>query len=121
MTKRFFLLGAIAVLTACSVKQLELDSQLSPSSSDITYVLQESVVVRIPNSSDTALRAGTRWREVGTIAQGTVFRTKDQVVIVNSFNVHEGYVVANDGKIVGFYLPIAKTFVASKPVSLTLE
>ena len=110
----------IVSLLACSAKQVKLEAQLVPSASTSTFTLQRSVRVEAPHTNVSELKAGTNWSLVGTIVQGSVFRSKDQVVIVNSFNVHEGYIVINDENIVGYYLPVEKTFVESKPVSIGL-
>jgi hypothetical protein len=61
------------------------------------------------------LEAGTRWTQVGRIEQGDVFRTKDQIVQVEASDVYEAYVVLNGNNIVGFYLPVERTFTAVSP------
>jgi len=84
------------------------------------YRLAEAVKIEAPRTADLTLRADTAWNHIGTISQGRVFDTKDQVIIVNSFNVYEAAIVVNDGKIIGYYPKVAKAFVASDPVPLDL-
>lgn len=107
-------------LIACSATQIKLDSELIPSNSASVFELANGVSIQASNSRASVLNAGTKWVEVGTIEQGVVYRTKDQVVIVNSFNVHEGYIVVRESQVVGYYLPVEKTFVESKPVLINL-
>ncbi len=110
----------ISSLVACSANQVRLEAQLSPSANSGQYILKQSVIVQAPNARPSTLKADTTWLEVGSIEQGTVYRSKDQNVIVNSFNVHEGYIVLNGSKVVGYYLPVEKTFVESQAVFIEL-
>ncbi len=92
------------------------ESNLDPS----RYRLAEAIVLEAPRTADLKLRADTVWTHVGTISHGRVFDTRDQVIIVNSFNVYEAAIVVNDGTIVGYYPKVAKAFVATRPVSIEL-
>ncbi len=119
-----FALGVLAALFlgACSAQMVELPTPMSVTEvSDGVYQLQDSVTIKVKNARPVELRAGTRWQQVGKIDQGNVFDTKDQVVIVNSFDVHEAALVTKDGIVQGFYLKVAKTFVAAEPVSISLN
>lgn len=110
------------VLASCSTNQVKLQSQLITSNdSNTVFELKEGVTIKASNAKSTELKPGTRWMKVGLIDQGVVYRTKDQVVIVNSFNVHEGYIVIDQDNVVGYYLPVEKTFVETKPVVINLS
>lgn len=112
----------VGLLSACSVQQVGLSSPLSAVEvSEGQYKLLDSVAITASHAAPTVLRAGTIWTRVGTIEQGNVFTTKDQVVIVNSFDVHEADIVTRDGFIVGYYLKVDETFVEAKPVPIKLE
>ena len=56
------------------------------------------------------MKKGTTWDFVGTISSGDVFRTKDQILTVEASNIHEAYIVVSSDKLVGFYLPVEKSF-----------
>lgn len=116
------IIGCLAcLLCACSTQQTQLSGQLVPSATPaLLYTLEDAVTIKASRASATVLKAGTTWTEVGSLEQGKVYRTKDQVVIVNSFNVHEGYIVVSDNQVVGYYLPVEKTFVATKPKGIRL-
>ena len=121
LVKKVHIITVLFLLTSCAVKQTPLQSELIQSEeSSSAFVLQEAVTMKANNSARTRLRAGTVWLKVGTIEQGTVYRTRDQVVILNSFDVHEAFIVVKDNEAAGYYLPGKKTFVKSKPVSITL-
>ena len=110
------------LIISCSAKQVELQSQLEVLEEEkFSYFLEDIVEIKAAKAKTTILKNGTRWTKVGLINQGVVFRTKDQIVIVNSFNVHEGYIVVDQGNVVGYYLPVEKTFVESNhtPIKLT--
>jgi hypothetical protein len=42
--------------------------------------------------------------------QGNVYRTRDQVVTVEGSHIHEAYIVVTERSLVGFYLPVERTF-----------
>ncbi len=114
----------VGFLFSCSANQIQLQSQIVSSiaeDTDTVFVLKEEVIVKASNVKATTLKAGTRWSKVGSIDKGAVYCTKDQVVIVNSFNVHEGYIVVDQDKVVGYYLPIENTFIQSKPTSINFS
>jgi len=104
------------------LKQLSAKFQETPPS-DAVWVLQDGVRVKLTSGWSSALKKGTVWRLVGHIEQGDVFKTRDQVVTVQASNVHEAEPVVNDGKLVGFFLVIEKTFTPAdlpKPIRLTM-
>ena len=75
----------------------------------------------LPAGRVSGLRSLTVWQRVGTVDQGEVFRTKDQVVTVESSNLYQADIVVSGGQLVGFYLPVDHMFVRCKatvPLSL---
>lgn len=121
-TMRIALLVTIAsVSVACSATVVSLSEPMDVTDLDSSrYRLAEAIDIKAPRTADLTLRADTLWYHIGTISHGRVYDTRDQVIIVNSFNVYEAAVVVNDGKIVGYYPKVAKAFVASRPVSIEL-
>lgn len=83
-------------------------------------VLVDDVTMKAKRSRATNLKAGTRWSRIGSIEQGDVYNTKDQVVILNSFDVHEAAIVVDGDMIVGYFLKVEETFVEAEPVSVNL-
>ncbi|OIR15141.1 hypothetical protein GALL_42600 [mine drainage metagenome] len=85
-------------------------------------VLQYEATVGIGTGFTTTLKRGTTWRIVGRIPAGDVYETRDQVVTVEASNIHEARPVINNGAVVGFYLPVERTFVrASEAVPVTFQ
>jgi hypothetical protein len=101
-------------LNACAfdlmhVKQLpaQLDTKQEARSS---FVLEKEETIDLGTGYTRVLKAGTSWNYVGKIENGDVFKTKDQILTVEASNIHEAYIVVSSEKIVGFYLPVEKTF-----------
>ncbi len=88
-----------------------------------TVVLSDNVALTsTPCSNSRTLRKTTRWDQVGTIAEGDVLRSKNQVLTLECSNVHEAYLVISGDKLIGFFLPFEKGFVPhSPPIALPLE
>jgi hypothetical protein len=118
---RLLLIGLAALAaSACMVSRVPLQAELAPfTGAARTYKLAAPVTVRANASADQILRANTRWAQIGSIPQGDVFETKDQVVIVNSFSVFEANLVVKDGKVVGYFIPVGCSFVAATPVAIS--
>lgn len=55
-----------------------------------------------------------RWRQMGSIPQGAVFKSADSVLIIGGSNAHEAYLVVSGGAIVGVYLPFEMRFIEAK-------
>lgn len=104
-----------------SVKQLP--ATLTPlGAPSPAFTLQNDASIAIGTGFKTRLKKGTTWRKVGTLGQGDVFTTRDQVVTVEASHIHEAQVVISGGSVVGFYLPVERTFTpASTPVPVAFE
>lgn len=67
------------------------------------------------------LPAGSRWRPVGALAQGTVYRPLNQVLMLEGRPVQEAYPVLDGVRLQGFFLPAQASFApvrAAVPLSL---
>ena len=90
--------------------QFEVTSAPGPS-----RTLARDTSVSLVEGWATLLKSGTSWHQVGRVPQGNVFATRDQVVTVEASNVHEAELVLSGTKLVCFYLPVERTFVAADP------
>jgi hypothetical protein len=109
-----------SVLAACAlpVRQDTLPQPLEPASGS-AFVLTADATCRINTGYSRTLRGGTHWRLYGTIAPGEVYRSSEQTLTVEGFNIAEAFPVVRDGTLVGFYLPVEKTFTpVTTPVPL---
>jgi hypothetical protein len=85
-----------------------------------SFILKEEVLINeAPCGYRRMLRAGSRWEQCGTISQGDVYKSRDQVLTVECSNIYEAYLVMSNGKLCGFYLPIEKAYV-SLPTGMNL-
>lgn len=110
VSKRFVgVLGVTLLLGSCAPTVVQQPTLLTPAVGK-TFRLIQTAEVALTTGYSTTLRANTTWQLVGTVTQGEVYRTRDQVVTVEGANIHEGYIVVDQGVLVGFYLPVERTF-----------
>lgn len=119
---------SLIALSACAFDVIHL--RQSPAHyeavapSDERWVLQHDAPVAIVSGWATPLQMGTTWQRVGRISEGDVLYTRDQVVTVEASNMFEAEPVIKQGEVVGFYLPIEKSFTPADPplaVDLALQ
>lgn len=85
-------------------------------------VLSDDVRLTDTPCYSRTLRKTTRWDQVGTISEGDVLRSKDQVLTLECSNIHEAYLVMSGKKLIGFFLPFEKGFVPhSPPIELPVK
>ena len=93
---------------------LIISSQIKPS-----WTLNSPTDVPLKSWSTTKLQAGTKWDYVGSLPQGDVYSTEDQIVTAVGSNTFEADLTIKKHEIVGLYLPVEKGFVTiSKPVAV---
>jgi len=87
-----------------------------------TWILNDDLKVTLVSGWATPLKKGTNWRQVGKIKEGDVLTTGNQIVTVEASNLFEAYPVVDGGKVVGFFLPVERSFTpADPPVSIDLR
>ena len=75
-----------------------------------TFVLSDSIQVTPKGGYQRELQQDTHWSCVGRIAQGSVFRSRDQILTAEASNIYEANLVISGRMIVGFYLPVESAF-----------
>lgn len=104
----------MAALSSCAfdlVQVKQIPVQIEPAHSlNSPFALEKEVKVSLGTGYSRVLTKGTKWHPVGMIVNGDVYRTNDQVLTVEASNIHEAYIVVSARKLVGFYLPVEKTF-----------
>ena len=113
---------ALLCLGACAipVKQLKLEQPMTPAAGR-SFVLTADAECSVGTGYGRTLRTGTRWQLFGTLREGEVYRSPDQVLTVEGYNVHEAYLIVKDGALVGFYLPVEQTLTpVSQQVRLSM-
>ena len=103
-----------ALVSACAFDVVHLTQTpavLEPVAVEPTrYLLNQELEVNLGTGYSRKLRAGTRWEAVGSIEQGEVLKTRDQILTVEASNVYEAYIVVSNHELVGFYLPVERTY-----------
>ena len=116
MRSGFFLLTCClaAFCGACAFDVIHVEQhpvRLESACADATpFELVADVTLAIGYGYERTLKAGTKWRCIGRLAQGDVYTSRDQVLTVEASNIHEAYLVVDSRNVVGFYLPVEKTF-----------
>lgn len=72
--------------------------------------LSRGVTGSLPDGAAYTLPEGSRWRRVGALVQGDVYRPLGEPMRVGKRGGSEAYLVASSGKLLGFYLPGGSTY-----------
>lgn len=121
---RIALITAAGALVGCATSvvstpaALNTVSQATPAK---TLVALESVEFTLPTGYIRHIEKKSRWRSVGTLPEGQVFRSADSVFTIEGRQVHEAYLVVSQGTLIGFYLPGEQRYSAlGSPLPLPL-
>jgi hypothetical protein len=76
--------------------------------------LAQQATFRLDTGYERTLKAGSAWRQAGTIAQGDVYRPVGSVFTLEGANIHEAWLVVRGDALAGFYLPAERAFSALK-------
>lgn len=112
------LAGACAALASGSSPARLTPAPLTLSAQEIQ--LQSPATFRLGVHTSRELPAGSRWRAMGSLEQGTVYRPLNQVVVVEGRRVDQAWPVVRDNRLQGFFLPGEAAFAAIKPILLSL-
>lgn len=103
-----------AALCACAFDVIHVEQYparlVSLDASKKPFELVADVAIDIGSGYHRMLKKGTKWHSVGRLPQGDVYTTRDQVLTVEASNIQEAYIVIEARKLVGFYLPVERTF-----------
>lgn len=108
------LIGFFAVCSGCAFDLAHVSyvpTVYTPQTGTEFQLKEDTVITGSPCGYDRVLSKNSKWKLVGAIPQGDVYRSRDQVLSVECSNVHEAYLVLAQGSIVGYYLPVERGFV----------
>ncbi len=74
------------------------------------HVLDRQVSGRSTAGYSRTLPAASRWKRIGRVPMGDIFKSPDVTLTVEGAHIYEAYIVVRDGKWVGFWLPVEKAF-----------
>jgi hypothetical protein len=112
---------AVALLGGCAHSVRTEAAKLSPALEQPAKLirLEREALIVLPTGYKRRLKPDSKWRHVGSIAQGQVFRSVDSVLTIEGRQVHEAYLVISGGALLGFYLPGESNYAALEaPVPL---
>ncbi|MDB5871599.1 MAG: hypothetical protein JWQ07_1041 [Ramlibacter sp.] len=116
---------AVILLAACAAAGSATSPvQLAPAPAALAaqeIQLQSPATFRLGIQYGRELPAGSRWRPMGLLAQGTVYRPLNLVFMVEGQRVGEAYPVVKNDRLQGFFLPNEGGFSPIKPVALSLR
>ena len=106
--------GLTLILNACAfdvarLKQVPVEIRTGSACMESFTLTQDTKIDVGPGYSRT-LKSGSRWECVGEIPQGRIYKTKDQILTVEASNVFEANIVVADQKLIGYYLPVERSF-----------
>lgn len=111
MYLRVLAMAAALSLSACAPMVASVPVDFTPAmtaqaqeASDLR--LRTPVQLAMPTGYSRELAANSRWRAVGHVPQGRVYRPVDSVFSIEGRQVHEAYLVIDqNAALTGFYLP----------------
>jgi hypothetical protein len=121
---RLAVLLVVALAAGCAAEVVRQPTTLTPLATGAERPqreLAEEAVVPVSSNYSRVLPRGSRWQLVGTVPQGGVYRRADGIFTVEGAHVHEAYLVIAGEKLVGFYLPVEKSYAPASPVVLKLN
>ena len=112
----------IVVINGCAFDVIHLKQIptqiVSNGSQKASLRLEKDTTVSMNSGFDRLLKKRTVWIYVGTLSHGDVYKTSDQVLTVEDSHVHQAYIVIRGNKLLGFYLPVEKSY---SPISDAVE
>ncbi len=109
----YYAAGIAFLLGGCAFDVVHVTQQpatFSNACDSPPFQLTKEVKASLGTGFPTILKANTTWNQVGVIDFGKVYATKDQIVKVEASNIYEANLVVTNDALVGFYLPVEKTF-----------
>jgi hypothetical protein len=106
------LLNAAVIATAAFVcTASHTDADFAPARANGGEIaLQRAASFTLAPGQASVLPAGSRWRAVGSVAQGTVYRPLNTVLLREGRHAAEAYAVVQGGRLLGLFVPGEKSF-----------
>lgn len=102
----FVIFGCAAEVTRHTVA---FSSLASASGAELRLVKRNELVT-FNSGYERAILKDSPWKLVGSVPQGKVYASSGSVFSVEGAHVHEAFLVVTKGNLVGFYLPVEKSF-----------
>lgn len=102
----FLILGCAAEVTRHTV----VFNSLGSASDTGQKLVRKNELVTFNSGYERTIQKDSPWKLVGSVPQGKVYASLGSVFSVEGAHVHEAYLVVTKGNLVGFYLPVEKSF-----------
>ena len=100
----------VSLLLGCAAEIVRYPASLNRSDVAEVRQVQQGASLTLSSGYSRHLNQSSKWKKVGGITQGTVYSPVDTTFAIEGAQVHEAYLVVQTGKLVGFYLPVEKSF-----------
>lgn len=114
---------ALVVLLACclaacasEVVRQPVEVSATPPQQQKRYFTSQPATIRLDSGYSRTIGRETEFVEIGRIRQGAVLKPVSTSFTVEGAHLHEAYLVVDNGRITGFYLPVEGAF---SPLSLS--
>lgn len=116
MTKllHYVLILVAASLAGCAAVR-HTPATLTIADAGTPRILASAVDIALDTGYRRTLKAGSRWLRQGVLAQGSVYKPWQDVFTLEGAHIHEAWLVLQDDRLVGFYLPAERGFSPLSP------
>jgi hypothetical protein len=122
VSRWFAALTVSVLLCACAAEVTRHPADITLRNDGTSYVVLQPAALLLDSGYTRTIPSGMKFVNAGQVREGMVLRPQDSVFTIEGRNQHEAYPVVDNGRVVGFYLPVEKAFSPlSRPVALTLE
>ena len=107
----------IAYVAACASEVERFSTRFSPAARNNSsfLIIEKEVNVTPSTGYIRTLKAGSKWKYVGQIPEGAVYKVEDDVFMLEGKHMREAYCVVSQDRLVGFFLPVETAFVPLSP------
>lgn len=107
--KQLWLSLAVVVLASCALPIPRQPETLTPSTDgdgkNQTIQVDEDLNVRLASGYSRVIRAGSVWKQSGTVQGRVAYKVTNDVFTIEGTHVHEAYLLLDGNSLEGFYLP----------------
>ena len=97
--------GFVATTSATPAQLAPMPAAVSGARTIEEIQLQTATRFRLGMGQGHELAAGSRWRAIGSLAQGTVYRPLNLAFMIEGKRAELAFPVVKSGKLQGFFLP----------------
>ena len=123
VARRMVVASVLVAIAACASEVQRTSASLStpPNAVPARIEIAQETHVLLSGGYSRTLAQGSVWELRGGLPEGAVYRRVDGVFTVEGAHVHEAYLVINANRLVGFYLPVERSYSPLPPVSLSIK